>query len=96
LSYKVHVTKSIWTNDERTELLDSLYYDLELPFVPFIGLQLQRDGWHCGPIERVAWDGDEECFRVEAQGRTPDDEDMGDAEDFRRIDMGYGWKSHVK
>jgi hypothetical protein len=44
MAYKVHVTKGIWSDEERTELFDDLYRDIELPFIPFIGLELQQDG----------------------------------------------------
>jgi hypothetical protein len=33
MTYKVHVTKAIWADEECTDLFDDLYYDLELPFV---------------------------------------------------------------
>src|SRR6185437_7894440 len=48
--YKVRVTKAIWSNEDRTELFDDLYRDIALPFVPFVGLALQQDGWRSADI----------------------------------------------
>src|SRR5271155_4877257 len=72
--YKAHVTKAIWTDERRSDLFDHLYYEVELPFVPFIGLAVQQEGWHCDPIERVTWDGTRQMFIVESQGDAGDDD----------------------
>jgi hypothetical protein len=93
--YKVHVTKAIWADEECTTLFDHLYYDLELPFVPFIGLKLQQAGWYCDALEQVSWDGDNHCFRVESHGHVPEELGEGpNAENRRRMDLEAGWKSH--
>jgi hypothetical protein len=99
MAYKVHVTKGIWSNEERTELFDDLYRDIELPFIPFIGLELQQDGWWCGPIDRLKWDGDRQLFVAESRDAAPDpDLDFPKtAEEMRDSDMkNYGWQSHKK
>lgn len=96
MAYKVHITKAIWADEERTELFDELYRDIELAFVPFIGLAIQQEGWYCGPIERITWDEARQLFSAESRGFVPDDE-TSSAEDRRRIDLDtYGWKTHKK
>jgi hypothetical protein len=93
MAYKVHVTKAIWADEECTDLFDELYRDVELPFVPFIGLAIQQDGWYCGPIERITWDEADQLFRAESQGFVPDGETS--AKNRKRIDIDtHGWKSH--
>jgi hypothetical protein len=95
--YKVHVTKAIWTDENRADLFDNLYYDLELPFVPFLGLALQQEGWYCGPIERITWDGDRQLFRAESRDEAPseDDDFTETAEDMRDRNLRQdNWRSH--
>jgi len=93
--YKVRVTKAIWSNEDRTELFDDLYRDIALPFVPFVGLALQQDGWHCGPLERITWDGARQIFMAESRGDAENEDRT--AEEMRDYDMKYSnWLSHKK
>ena len=94
--YKIHVQKSIWLNEERTELFDHLYRDIELPFLPFIGLAIQGlYGWYCDPIETLSWNAEGQFFIAEVRAEAGDDDRS--AEDIRHWDMKYaGWLSHKK
>jgi hypothetical protein len=93
--YKIHVTKAIWTDEDRTDMFDHLYKDTDLPFVPFIGLALQQDGWYCDPIERLTWNGERQLFTAESRGEAGNDDRT--AEEIRDYDMKYSnWLSHKK
>lgn len=94
--YKLYVTKAIWTDEDQTDLFDHLYYEMELPFVPFIGLELQNeDGWYCDPIERIKWDNERQMFVAESRSEAGDNDRT--AETIRAWDMKYAkWRSYKK
>ena|ERR1700734_2321022 len=95
-SYKIHVRKGIWADEERTELFDRLYRDIELPFVPSIGLAIQHhDGWSCDPIERLVWNEEQQLFTAETRAENGNAERT--AEDIRHWDLTYcHWLSDKK
>ena len=59
---KLHVTKAIWSDEACSDLLDNLYRDIELPFLPFIGLVVKQEGWYWDSIERLSWSVDNQSF----------------------------------
>lgn len=94
MAYKIHVTKAIWASDEQTNLFDDLYCDIELPFVPFIGLAItQLGGWSCNPLESLTWNAEKQMFFAETLAEVGND--SRSAEDIRNWDLKYsGWLSH--
>lgn len=93
--HKVHVMKAIWSDEDRTDLFDHLYRDIELPFVAFVGLAIGQEDWYCGPIERIKWDGERQIFVADSQ----DDTENADrtAAEIRDYDMKYAnWLSYKK
>ena len=94
--YNVCITKTIWIDKWQSEVFDRLYRIVELPFIPFIGLEIQNlNGFNCDPIEHVAWNGETQVFYASTRPETGDEERS--AEDIRHWDMTHGgWLSQKK
>jgi len=45
--------------------------ELELPFAPFPGLELQTEDWECGQLEFVKWDEENWEFRCTVSDEYP-------------------------
>jgi hypothetical protein len=83
-TFKVVVVLDIWThpreiveeelsdidNDPKVKVA-SLQKELELPFTPFIGLELVFPGWSCTPLISVVWSEEDYRFFCRVEGRYP-------------------------
>jgi hypothetical protein len=69
--YRVRLEKVIWVDEERKDMYTHLFRDIELPFSPFVGLEISFRGWSSGKAEKVTWDFDSERFVVEVKDEVP-------------------------
>jgi hypothetical protein len=74
---KIHLV--IESHDGELQL--SGYYDIALPFVPFVGLEIQHRGSHMSKIESVCWDEVDSKFICQTRMR----EDPFEPGDFEFI-----------
>lgn len=69
--FKVNLSKVIWGDQSCKTLVAHLYREIELPFPPYIGMEIFSGRWTSGPIERVRWDVNEERFLAEVKTAVP-------------------------
>lgn len=48
-----------------------LYHETQLPFPPFIGLQIFDDRWYCSPIKSIEWHSESNKFVCRVENEFP-------------------------
>jgi len=69
--YKCFVEKRILSDRNDANDYTALCYELEIKQAPVLGQELKENRWFSGPIIRVIWDEDEECFYVRVEDERP-------------------------
>jgi hypothetical protein len=91
--YRVIVHKRVYLDTSQVSSV-LLERELDLPFVPFLGLSLVQGAWTAEPLTRVCWLPDEQLFSCETSSLfpKPDDEySMNQHVEFLLMD---GWKGN--
>ncbi len=109
--YKIVFRKIIWTkeekdvteyfnrdaqNDDDKPLYAWLRKDIELPFTPYIGLEIEAtdDGWTCPPLTNVKWYSDTSTFACRLEDKYPGwrQDTYLTFEDLVELDLDCGWE----
>ena len=69
--YKVKFSKALYRDVEKSDLLEVVEKDLELPFPPYLGLEVHDGRFRSGKIESVTWLNDENYFSALTPDKTP-------------------------
>jgi hypothetical protein len=69
--YKCCVEKRILSDRREYNDYTSLCYELEIEHAPMLGQELRKRRWFSGPVIRIIWDEDEECFYVRVEDEVP-------------------------
>ncbi len=69
--YKCHIEKRILRNVTNKNDYTSLQYKLEVAAAPKRGHVLQDGQWYSGPLTKVIWALDEECFHCRVEDEFP-------------------------
>ena len=93
--YEVLITKPIFEDADETNIYESLEKYVELPFVPFIGLEVRWPGFRSGPIEAIQWHHKHERFVAITRAVTPGKDNFSRQDDpnlvARHIAKEQGW-----
>ena len=91
--HKLTIQLQVWL-DKSGENVKRLFREVEVPFVPFVGLSISSNGWESGPLESIRWDIDKELFI----GRVADERpgEYGDSyingSELLEIMLDNGWQ----
>jgi hypothetical protein len=69
--YKCEFSKLLWKDEEKTGFPTVLVKDIELPFPPYLGLEVVSGKFRSGAITSVAWNSDKEIFSVGVPEEIP-------------------------
>jgi hypothetical protein len=88
--YKCHISKDIFPcNPETADKIPApayLYYECELPFPPYIGLELSNDEWSSASLISVRWDIESESFYCRVKEEFPwEDLAIGSSASFKEL-----------
>lgn len=95
--YKVLLTKNVWNgrSPETSSTLAVLSTEIELPFVPFVGLSLQLLQQRNWKLRTVMWDVTEQLFHCDTDDQFIDLLNIDDDFDNRLEHLvEAGWKLH--
>ena len=68
-----------------------LHKELNLPFVPFPGLEIQRGEWECNPLVFVRWIEEDWAFRCTVPDEYPRQDINLSYEDVMAMCLDRGW-----
>lgn len=71
LMYKIVLARALWKDSERKTFGKMFFRQVEIPFLPFIGLAIRGDGWDTPPITSVRWSVVDHSFFCEVEDKTP-------------------------
>jgi hypothetical protein len=98
-SFKIKIVKGVWTHKVKKGLAKPevaiFEKEVELPFPPFLGLEISTEELHCRTIRRIEWLADQELFRCSITDEHPHlDVDGRDVsfEDLVKTNLNEGWK----
>jgi hypothetical protein len=69
--YKCRVEKRVLRNATNHSDYTALHYDLEVVIAPECGHVLQDHQWYSGPLTKVIWAVDDECFHCRVEDDYP-------------------------
>ncbi len=92
--HKVRLIKFVWSNQTPETSLEwsKLLYEVDVPFVPFHGLNIQLPMQRAWRIRDVEWNVEEQTFRCHIEDQFMNLLDVDDSyEDWLETLMECGW-----
>lgn len=71
LVYKCIVEKHILADDVSQHSFTAICHEVEVMRAPVIGEELQDQRWFSGPLTKVIWDVDKQCFYARVADERP-------------------------
>jgi hypothetical protein len=69
--FKCIVEKHILNDDVSKHTFTALCYEVDVAQAPKIGDELQHERWFSGPLVKVIWDMDDQCFYARVADERP-------------------------
>ena len=87
---------TIWRDESKEQIYTSLYREIELPFPPFIGLDISDEDWNSGTIEKIRWSMEENRFIAQVKDEFPYSDIDGDYTALMLLNSyeKVGWKMY--
>jgi hypothetical protein len=92
--YRVIVHKRMYLNETRSESV-LLKRELQLPFVPFVGLSLVQGAWSSEPLAYVCWLVDDACFSCNTEPLVPDVSSEYSVSQLVEFHLADGWERNA-
>jgi len=90
--YKCTISKHVYTDSSKTKLIESLQAVVEIPFPPYIGLNIVEDPFCSGEITQVQWDNKTQEFHASTADECPDSDLATPDEVVKSLLHSNGWK----
>jgi len=71
MMYDCTFVKYLWKDADTKRRFKTLEKNIELPFVPVLGLEVSENEWFSGKIERMVWDNSRELFTLKVVDLVP-------------------------
>jgi predicted nucleotidyltransferase len=91
--HQLRINKHVYYNSETEPLRRSLFREVTLPFIPFIGLSVWVGDWLSGPIDRITWSQDNSYFTSAVKDVEIESEahDVDAFLQFVSLEVSSGW-----